>query len=225
MSPISASTTGFRAIKLHAWGDPKKDAQAGAGFAHARRPGYRADVRRLGGVRSGRRDLCRPGAGGGRVLLVRGADARVQYRCLSALGGTRSISRCSRARRATARISTSPISSRTMPAIWCAPSTHYKGGITGAMRIAHLAQSFNMRAEVHGGGMANLAIWPARFRIRPGTNRWCNRIRSTSSRGSGGMGASRRRMCRGLAGGFIRKGIIRAWHRMDVGGSAAHIHD
>jgi L-alanine-DL-glutamate epimerase-like enolase superfamily enzyme len=37
-------------------------------------------------------------------------------------------------------------------------STHYKGGITGAMRIAHLAESFNMRAEVHGGGLANLAI-------------------------------------------------------------------
>jgi len=30
-------------------------------------------------------------------------------------------------------------------------STHYKGGVTGAMRVAHLAQAFNMRAEVHGG--------------------------------------------------------------------------
>jgi L-alanine-DL-glutamate epimerase-like enolase superfamily enzyme len=37
-------------------------------------------------------------------------------------------------------------------------STHYKGGVTGALRIAHLAESFNMRAEVHGGGLANLAI-------------------------------------------------------------------
>ena len=37
-------------------------------------------------------------------------------------------------------------------------STHYKGGVTGAMRIAHLAESFNMRAEVHGGGLPNLAI-------------------------------------------------------------------
>ena len=26
------------------------------------------------------------------------------------------------------------------------------------MRVAHLAESFNMRAEVHGGGLANLAI-------------------------------------------------------------------
>ena len=37
-------------------------------------------------------------------------------------------------------------------------STHYKGGITGAMRIAHLAESFHMRAEVHGGGASNLHI-------------------------------------------------------------------
>lgn len=37
-------------------------------------------------------------------------------------------------------------------------STHYKGGVTGALRIAHLAESFNMRAEVHGGGLPNLHI-------------------------------------------------------------------
>ena len=41
-------------------------------------------------------------------------------------------------------------------------STHYKGGITGGLRVAHLAESFNMRAEVHGGGLANLH-WAARF--------------------------------------------------------------
>jgi L-alanine-DL-glutamate epimerase-like enolase superfamily enzyme len=32
-------------------------------------------------------------------------------------------------------------------------SAIFKGGITGAMRIAHLADSFNLRAEVHGGGL------------------------------------------------------------------------
>jgi L-alanine-DL-glutamate epimerase-like enolase superfamily enzyme len=37
-------------------------------------------------------------------------------------------------------------------------STHYKGGITGGLRVAHLAESFNMRAEVHGGGLANLHL-------------------------------------------------------------------
>ena len=37
-------------------------------------------------------------------------------------------------------------------------STHYKGGITGGLRIAHLAEAFNLRAEVHGGGPANLHL-------------------------------------------------------------------
>lgn len=31
-------------------------------------------------------------------------------------------------------------------------SAHFKGGVTGAMRVAHLADSFRLRAEVHGGG-------------------------------------------------------------------------
>lgn len=37
-------------------------------------------------------------------------------------------------------------------------SVHYKGGITGALRVAHLADAFQMTAEVHGGGEANLQI-------------------------------------------------------------------
>jgi L-alanine-DL-glutamate epimerase-like enolase superfamily enzyme len=37
-------------------------------------------------------------------------------------------------------------------------STHYKGGITGALRVAHLADAFQMTAEVHGGGPPNLQI-------------------------------------------------------------------
>jgi L-alanine-DL-glutamate epimerase-like enolase superfamily enzyme len=31
-------------------------------------------------------------------------------------------------------------------------SAAFKGGITGAMRIAHLADAFHLRAEVHGMG-------------------------------------------------------------------------
>ncbi|MGW5363212.1 enolase C-terminal domain-like protein [Actinopolymorpha pittospori] len=34
-------------------------------------------------------------------------------------------------------------------------SAAFKGGITGAMRIAHLADAFRIRAEVHGGGAVN----------------------------------------------------------------------
>ncbi|MCX5085083.1 enolase C-terminal domain-like protein [Streptomyces sp. NPDC056121] len=34
-------------------------------------------------------------------------------------------------------------------------SAQYKGGITGALRIAHLAESYQLRAEVHGSGVVN----------------------------------------------------------------------
>ncbi len=37
-------------------------------------------------------------------------------------------------------------------------STQLKGGITGALRIAHLADAFQMSAEVHGGGLENLHV-------------------------------------------------------------------
>src|SRR5690606_10156577 len=37
-------------------------------------------------------------------------------------------------------------------------SCWFKGGMTGALRVAHLAQAFNMRAEVHGMGLANLHL-------------------------------------------------------------------
>ncbi len=40
-------------------------------------------------------------------------------------------------------------------------SVHYKGGITGAIKVAHLAESFGMRAQVHGGGYANAQICAA----------------------------------------------------------------
>lgn len=33
-----------------------------------------------------------------------------------------------------------------------------KGGLTGGLRIAHLADAFQLRAEVHGGGMTNLHL-------------------------------------------------------------------
>ena len=40
-------------------------------------------------------------------------------------------------------------------------SSGFKGGMTGAMKVAHLAESFGMRAEVHGGGYANLHLCAA----------------------------------------------------------------
>ncbi|MGH3375828.1 MAG: enolase C-terminal domain-like protein [Actinoallomurus sp.] len=44
-------------------------------------------------------------------------------------------------------------------AVGCAPfvrtSAYYKGGITGALRIAHLADAYHLRAEVHGMGVVS----------------------------------------------------------------------
>jgi len=37
-------------------------------------------------------------------------------------------------------------------------SSFYKGGITGAMKVAHLAESHGMRAQVHGMGVTNAHI-------------------------------------------------------------------
>ena len=37
-------------------------------------------------------------------------------------------------------------------------SSFYKGGITGALKIAHLAESHGIRAQVHGMGLANAHI-------------------------------------------------------------------
>ncbi len=37
-------------------------------------------------------------------------------------------------------------------------STHYKGGFTGGVKVAHLAESYGMNAEVHGGGWPNLQL-------------------------------------------------------------------
>lgn len=37
-------------------------------------------------------------------------------------------------------------------------STDLRGGFSGAMRIAHLAEAFHLRAEVHGGGLPNIHL-------------------------------------------------------------------
>lgn len=40
-------------------------------------------------------------------------------------------------------------------------STFYKGGFTGAMKIAHMSDSFGMRAQVHGMGLENAQLCAA----------------------------------------------------------------
>jgi L-alanine-DL-glutamate epimerase-like enolase superfamily enzyme len=40
-------------------------------------------------------------------------------------------------------------------------SSFYKGGFTGSMKIAHMSESFGMRAQVHGGGFENAQLCAA----------------------------------------------------------------
>jgi L-alanine-DL-glutamate epimerase-like enolase superfamily enzyme len=40
-------------------------------------------------------------------------------------------------------------------------SSFYKGGLTGALKIAHLAEAHGMKAEVHGMGVANAHLGAA----------------------------------------------------------------
>jgi L-alanine-DL-glutamate epimerase-like enolase superfamily enzyme len=40
-------------------------------------------------------------------------------------------------------------------------SSVIKGGFTGSMKIAHMAGSFGMRAQVHGGGLENAQLCAA----------------------------------------------------------------
>ena len=62
-------------------------------------------------------------------------------------------------------------------------SAELRGGITGAMRIAHLADAFRLRAEVHGpGSTRSTSAW--RSRTPPTTSRSSPRPPSRASRSS-----------------------------------------
>jgi L-alanine-DL-glutamate epimerase-like enolase superfamily enzyme len=148
---------GFRAIKLHAWGDPKADARLG----QALRAHVGPDI-----------ELMYDGSAGFDLL-----DAIYVGRALGEAGflwyeePMREFS-IDAYRRLHDKVDIALLSGETsdgahyniadfIAADACdlvRTSTHYKGGVTGAMRIAHLAESFNLRAEVHGGGLPNLAI-------------------------------------------------------------------
>jgi L-alanine-DL-glutamate epimerase-like enolase superfamily enzyme len=148
---------GFRAIKLHAWGDPKADAKLGQALRNHVGP----DI-----------ELMYDGSAGFDLL-----DAIYVGRALHEAGflwyeePMREFN-IQAYRRLHDRVDIALLSGETSDGAHyniadfiandacdlVRTSTHYKGGVTGAMRVAHLAESFNMRAEVHGGGHANLAI-------------------------------------------------------------------
>ena len=148
---------GFRAIKLHAWGDARKDAQLGL------------DLRKHVGPDIA---LMYDGSAGFDLL-----DAIYLGRALHEAGflwyeePMREFN-IEAYRRLAEAVDIPLLSAETSDgahyniadyirfgaAHLVRTSTHYKGGITGGLRVAHLAEAFNLRAEVHGGGLPNLHL-------------------------------------------------------------------
>ena len=54
-------------------------------------------------------------------------------------------------------------------------SSFYKGGLTGALKIAHLAEAHGMKAEVHGMRESPTRIWAPRFPTSALATSWCLR--------------------------------------------------
>jgi L-alanine-DL-glutamate epimerase-like enolase superfamily enzyme len=148
---------GYRAIKLHAWGDARRDAE----LALALRAHVGNDV-----------DLMYDGSAGFDL-----PDAVYLGRALSD-AGYRWYEEPMREFSVTAykwlaeRVEVPLLVAETSDgahmntadfissgcAAYVRTSTGLKGGFTGALRIAHTADSFRLRAEVHGGGLPNIHL-------------------------------------------------------------------
>jgi L-alanine-DL-glutamate epimerase-like enolase superfamily enzyme len=148
---------GFRAIKLHAWGDYRKDAK------------LCQDLRRHVGDEI---DLMYDGSAGfdlvealyvGRALQEAGylwyeePMREFSIEAYKRLGQALTIPLLSGETSDGCHYNIADFSAAG-GATMVRTSTHYKGGITGGLRVAHLAEAFNMRAEVHGGGLPNLHL-------------------------------------------------------------------
>jgi L-alanine-DL-glutamate epimerase-like enolase superfamily enzyme len=148
---------GFTAIKLHAWGDPKRDARLGQDLRNHVGP----DIA-----------LMYDGSAGfdlidaiyvGRALHEAGflwyeePMREFNINAYKLLAESVDIPLLSAETSDGAHYNVADFI-RFGAAHMVRTSTHYKGGITGGLRVAHLAESFNMRAEVHGGGPANLHL-------------------------------------------------------------------
>ncbi len=145
---------GYRAIKLHAWGDTRRDAR----LAHAVRNRVGPD-----------RDLMYDGSAGFDL-----ADAVYLGRALSEAGykwyeePIREFSVTSY-RWLSERVSVPLLVAETSDgahmnagdfvisgaATYVRTGVTHKGGLTGALRIAHTADAFRLRVEVAGGGLPN----------------------------------------------------------------------
>jgi L-alanine-DL-glutamate epimerase-like enolase superfamily enzyme len=148
---------GFRAIKLHAWGDPKRDARLGQDLRNHVGP----DI-----------ELMYDGSAGfdlldsiyvGRALHEAGflwyeePMREFNINAYKILAESVDIPLLSAETMDGAHYNVADFI-RFDAAHLVRTSTQLKGGITGGLRVAHLAESFNMRAEVHGPGLANLHL-------------------------------------------------------------------
>lgn len=145
---------GYPAIKLHAWGDARADARLGA----ALREHVGDDV-----------PLMYDGSAGfdladsiylGDALADAGFLWYEEPMREFSISAYRDLARRVRIPLLVAETSDGAhMNTADFIAAGCGPyvrtSAAFKGGITGAMRIAHLADAFRMRAEVHGGGLVN----------------------------------------------------------------------
>lgn len=145
---------GYPAIKLHAWGDARKDAKLVA--ALRARMGDDMDLMYDGSAAFDLPDAIFLG----RALADEGYLWYEEPMREFSISAYTALSD---------RVDVSLLVAETSPgahmntadfiAAGCATavrtSSALKGGVTGAMRIAHLADSFLLRAEVHGGGLVN----------------------------------------------------------------------
>jgi L-alanine-DL-glutamate epimerase-like enolase superfamily enzyme len=148
---------GYSAIKLHAWGDPKRDAK----LCLALRNHVGADV-----------PLMYDGSAGfdlADAIYVGKALEEADYLWYEepmrefSISSYKQLSAMVRIPLLVAETSDgSHMNTADFIASGCATyvrtSHKFKGGITGAMRIAHLADAFRLRAEVHGSDLINVHL-------------------------------------------------------------------
>jgi L-alanine-DL-glutamate epimerase-like enolase superfamily enzyme len=172
---------GYPAIKLHAWGDAKRDAELAA--AVREHVGPEVPLMFDGSAAYDLLDSIRLG----RVL----SDADYMWyeepmREFSITAYQRLAERVDVPLLVAETSDGSHMNTADFIASGCAvgvrASTNLRGGITGAMRIAHLADSFLMRAEVHGGGLPHIHLcmairnnsyYESLVLTKPAQREWC----------------------------------------------------
>lgn len=148
---------GFRAIKLHAWGDARKDAHLGQALrAHV---GPDIDLMYDGSAGFDLLDAIYLGRALGEAdyLWYEEPMREFSIQAYSRLHEKVDVPLLSGETSDGAHFNIADfISARAADLV--RTSVGFKGGVTGALRVAHLADAYHMRAEVHGGGAPNLHV-------------------------------------------------------------------